>query len=100
MNIYLTYHTNERMKYMPHSKPRKSLELQILAFLNARMDLSSRDKKNLHNLERGYEGERKFSHLLGNGVSSECIKDRKSTRLNSSHVATSYAVFCLKKKKN
>src|SRR5439155_17417996 len=26
--------------------------------------------------------------------------DRKSTRLNSSHVAISYAVFCLKKKKN
>src|SRR5439155_21340417 len=25
--------------------------------------------------------------------------DRKSTRLNSSHVASSYAVFCLKKKK-
>src|SRR5690625_7127724 len=27
------------------------------------------------------------------------IADRKSTRLNSSHVASSYAVFCLKKKK-
>src|SRR5439155_6815259 len=27
------------------------------------------------------------------------IIDRKSTRLNSSHVAISYAVFCLKKKK-
>src|SRR5439155_16782487 len=26
--------------------------------------------------------------------------DRKSTRLNSSHVAISYAVFCLKKKKH
>src|SRR5690625_7006451 len=26
--------------------------------------------------------------------------DRKSTRLNSSHVAISYAVFCLKKKRN
>src|SRR5207302_9703684 len=26
-------------------------------------------------------------------------QDRKSTRLNSSHVKTSYAVFCLKKKK-
>src|SRR5690606_41788718 len=26
-------------------------------------------------------------------------KDRKSTRLNSSHVKTSYAVFCLKKKR-
>src|SRR5690625_6725162 len=27
-------------------------------------------------------------------------RDRKSTRLNSSHVAISYAVFCLKKKKD
>src|SRR5690606_39837655 len=32
-----------------------------------------------------------FVHLLK-------IEDRKSTRLNSSHVKTSYAVFCLKKK--
>src|SRR3712207_8982623 len=28
-----------------------------------------------------------------------CRKDRKSTRLNSSHANISYAVFCLKKKK-
>src|SRR5690625_7025737 len=28
------------------------------------------------------------------------FRDRKSTRLNSSHVAISYAVFCLKKKRN
>src|SRR3712207_7917265 len=28
------------------------------------------------------------------------IEDRKSTRLNSSHANISYAVFCLKKKKN
>src|SRR3989442_1786934 len=28
------------------------------------------------------------------------VSDRKSTRLNSSHVRISYAVFCLKKKKN
>src|SRR5690625_25818 len=27
----------------------------------------------------------------------DCVGDRKSTRLNSSHVAISYAVFCLKK---
>src|SRR5436309_13815135 len=27
-----------------------------------------------------------------------CCRDRKSTRLNSSHVKISYAVFCLKKK--
>src|SRR3712207_8862076 len=29
----------------------------------------------------------------------DVIKDRKSTRLNSSHANISYAVFCLKKKK-
>src|SRR5256885_4759933 len=28
------------------------------------------------------------------------LEDRKSTRLNSSHLVISYAVFCLKKKKN
>src|SRR2546426_5930730 len=28
-----------------------------------------------------------------------CATDRKSTRLNSSHLVISYAVFCLKKKK-
>src|SRR5690242_21075551 len=32
-------------------------------------------------------------------VPSAAVKDRKSTRLNSSHMSISYAVFCLKKKK-
>src|SRR2546430_13400229 len=32
--------------------------------------------------------------------SADALKDRKSTRLNSSHSQISYAVFCLKKKKN
>src|SRR2546426_5876483 len=33
-------------------------------------------------------------------LASELGLDRKSTRLNSSHLVISYAVFCLKKKKN
>src|SRR5699024_12149888 len=33
------------------------------------------------------------------GSGSLLLRDRKSTRLNSSHVSISYAVFCLKKKK-
>src|SRR5256885_4911954 len=39
--------------------------------------------------------------LLGSsGGGGNCLfKDRKSTRLNSSHLVISYAVFCLKKKK-
>src|SRR5256885_9684933 len=32
--------------------------------------------------------------------SARSIRDRKSTRLNSSHLVISYAVFCLKKKKH
>src|SRR2546429_4079196 len=34
------------------------------------------------------------------GTLGAVISDRKSTRLNSSHGYISYAVFCLKKKKN
>src|SRR5690242_21397943 len=34
-----------------------------------------------------------------NCVTSQLTLDRKSTRLNSSHMSISYAVFCLKKKK-
>src|SRR5690606_40466221 len=34
------------------------------------------------------------------GVTVQKQSDRKSTRLNSSHVKISYAVFCLKKKKS
>src|SRR5690606_39500434 len=39
----------------------------------------------------------KVEEALGDG-SDLGIRDRKSTRLNSSHVKISYAVFCLKKK--
>src|SRR5690349_23099404 len=35
----------------------------------------------------------------GRGPAAVLGRDRKSTRLNSSHVEISYAVFCLKKKK-
>src|SRR6266571_1129023 len=34
------------------------------------------------------------------GIRERCARDRKSTRLNSSHMSISYAVFCLKKKKH
>src|SRR5690625_5999011 len=40
----------------------------------------------------------KLAHLTRCEDAIVWIGDRKSTRLNSSHVAISYAVFCLKKK--
>src|SRR5690606_41644736 len=39
-------------------------------------------------------------HLPDVAVDQREERDRKSTRLNSSHVKISYAVFCLKKKKH
>src|SRR5256885_2808067 len=42
------------------------------------------------------EPERRCAHIDTVGVRTS---DRKSTRLNSSHLVISYAVFCLKKKK-
>src|SRR2546421_9273590 len=38
--------------------------------------------------------------VMSGGRSGGSPRDRKSTRLNSSHDQISYAVFCLKKKKN
>src|SRR5437660_8155527 len=44
----------------------------------------------------GFHGEKSIASSVQCKVISG---DRKSTRLNSSHVAISYAVFCLKKKR-
>src|SRR3712207_7986325 len=45
-------------------------------------------------------GGRNLDYLVVNHVEPDHSGDRKSTRLNSSHANISYAVFCLKKKKN
>src|SRR5690606_39523760 len=39
-----------------------------------------------------------YAKKSAQGIRRKLNKDRKSTRLNSSHVKISYAVFCLKKK--
>src|SRR5438045_4392878 len=47
---------------------------------------------------RSYSAMLKYLREIG-GDSAAAESDRKSTRLNSSHLGISYAVFCLKKKK-
>src|SRR5256885_8423873 len=42
---------------------------------------------------------RRLRRALPRGPRPDRASDRKSTRLNSSHLVISYAVFCLKKKK-
>src|SRR3712207_7189060 len=43
---------------------------------------------------------RLIARLVEHGLNTPPTSDRKSTRLNSSHANISYAVFCLKKKKD
>src|SRR5690349_23660432 len=64
-------------------------------------------------VQHGFETRREEDRLAGRGAGAgigraridegaldrAAATDRKSTRLNSSHVEISYAVFCLKKKK-
>src|SRR5438045_6599259 len=60
--------------------PRSTLFPYTTLFRSERPAESGRDRPDRHAPERGR-------------------RDRKSTRLNSSHLGISYAVFCLKKKK-
>src|SRR5690554_7207289 len=65
----------------------------ILNVMNGLMDAFLRRHKNIGRINQ---------QLLKNfqaNVVYRIKRDRKSTRLNSSHVRISYAVFCLKKKK-
>src|SRR2546426_5651201 len=50
--------------------------------------------------QRGQEGQAGIGIREVADRLSQRVRDRKSTRLNSSHLVISYAVFCLKKKKN
>src|SRR5256885_8027526 len=59
-------------------------------------NLGGRPAESLSN--RGEQSRRRLRRLRGPGWSFAPIRDRKSTRLNSSHLVISYAVFCLKKK--
>src|SRR5215475_7478017 len=67
---------------------------QVLAQVHDRADLER------HALGRRADNERAVT--VDGGIQRQAAggqEDRKSTRLNSSHVKISYAVFCLKKKK-
>src|SRR2546430_9789551 len=63
---------------------------------------SPRDVRNLVQDDRAYPERPRHLTRHHPPISLRAIqrRDRKSTRLNSSHSQISYAVFCLKKKKN
>src|SRR5690554_7755884 len=82
--------------------PEKASYMQIDESLNE--DIHPKVKVHLTN---SFEPINMYSRMVGkknvptagySNVDEQHWKDRKSTRLNSSHVRISYAVFCLKKK--
>src|SRR3989475_7694961 len=73
------------------------LDLYVAGYY--RSDIDFWHLKTTRIMENSFEfatngGKNRLFHNLGDG------RDRKSTRLNSSHSQISYAVFCLKKKKS
>src|SRR2546429_3003531 len=70
-----------------------------------RREHAARDEQQKLRLEHDRDGAQRAADGEGAGIAHEHlgrmrVEDRKSTRLNSSHGYISYAVFCLKKKKN
>src|SRR5690625_6217894 len=84
-----------------HRPPRSTLFPYTTLFRSLPRDARDRgdaadgSARSVRALRRALTGDRRRSRADPDSAGP----DRKSTRLNSSHVAISYAVFCLKKKR-
>src|SRR5256885_10313017 len=85
--------------------PRSTLFPYTTLFRSRRREMPPRRPRQLHDHEGAAENDRREhaaerdAQPLRHFPSRPRLQDRKSTRLNSSHLVISYAVFCLKKKK-
>src|SRR5207253_10427670 len=80
-----------RQRKETHTRPRRACRRAAQTSLGqGRKELRLRFAKREENVGRAFRRPQPAHDLP--------LQDRKSTRLNSSHVAISYAVFCLKKK--
>src|SRR5256885_12031493 len=92
-----------RSTLFPYTTLFRSIERELAAELLERLDEAvrlreARHRRGLGDLEADL---RAVEPALAELVDDERQElDRKSTRLNSSHLVISYAVFCLKKKNN
>src|SRR2546426_2254707 len=87
--------------------PRSTLFPYTTLFRSLAVTVSPTHARELLTPEGGFGLQEKFIELgdrvvgILNGIDALAWNpDRKSTRLNSSHLVISYAVFCLKKKKS
>src|SRR5690606_10599136 len=92
------------------AKELKGLQLQMGTMLHQNSNIIASRKKDENtptkrDLRKGHNNNQGVEKIHSESSMEDLLKlsnqlDRKSTRLNSSHVKISYAVFCLKKKKN
>src|SRR5690606_41271587 len=87
---------------MPRAPPRSTLFPYTTLFRSRVLPHHARARHVRAVLPRGPGGDLRGRQGVGRGALRPLLprdaRDRKSTRLNSSHVKISYAVFCLKKK--
>src|SRR5699024_11980248 len=103
----LYFHTPHALSHISCPTLHCSLLPSFFRFLRDHLDLPSFPTRRSSDLNTGpgagVEGCPAHSEITSPCVScrraAAARTDRKSTRLNSSHVSISYAVFCLKKKK-
>src|SRR5699024_11576173 len=79
--------------FRSHTAASRAAAVVLLGQLRRR-DLPGGDRP----LDRPGPSDRHGDQAAGEPAAGARTRDRKSTRLNSSHVSISYAVFCLKKK--
>src|SRR5260221_3390161 len=93
MFFFLMIRRPPRSTLFPYTTLFRSSELGVLTSqcLNRRIP----NKQILVDEIAAWEHDRNANHTKADW---HCGRDRKSTRLNSSHTVISYAVFCLKKK--
>src|SRR5437899_9114620 len=93
----LTLVSQRRRRHLgPHSFPtRRSSDLG-----HADVRFSGYITVTAGSLEQLAEACAEIEHAAASCSRLPAVTDRKSTRLNSSHLGISYAVFCLKKKKH
>src|SRR5699024_11287780 len=80
--------------------PTAAAEIVVPSQQELKEKLSSNNRSIIRSMRRAIEAKQQHLQRLRQSYAFRYPEqDRKSTRLNSSHVSISYAVFCLKKKK-
>src|SRR5699024_11743914 len=83
------------MKIKDTTRTRANRRRRARVIARERLEQKIKDMRLTHGL---YEETLLPGYIQGYNDALTDMSDRKSTRLNSSHVSISYAVFCLKKK--